>query len=145
MTVSKETWDATASELQRIVDDIDAGAVDGTPEQRAFLVGAIGGLLDHDDEPQPLPELPQDAMQALRHAINDLRARVNAGEAPATVEERECLNRYASFLDESDVSGGYPVDHPGDDSVKVLVAPYTKASHSIEPQNEGLAEHDGRL
>ncbi|SKB86287.1 hypothetical protein SAMN05660916_03025 [Arthrobacter sp. 31Cvi3.1E] len=143
MTIGQGTWDKTADELQRIVDDIDAGAVDSTPEQRAFLIGAIIGLQDHDDDPQPLPELSEDAMRALCHEIKDLQERMNAGEYPATEEERSCLNRFASHLDQSDVSGGYPVDDAGSGMDTRLAAPSGKGAARVEPQNAGLAERDG--
>lgn len=139
MTERKGTWDATTDELQRMIGDMDAGTSEGTESERAFLVGAIRGLQGQSDDVRPLPGLSEDALTANRHAIEDLRDRVNAGEFLATVDERECLNRYACFLDEPGVSGGYPVDYAGGDVDGGPAAPSDNGNQPCEPQNDGLS------
>ncbi|BCW62474.1 hypothetical protein [Arthrobacter sp. StoSoilB22] len=99
MSISAETWGATADGVHQIVAEIDAGREHGTPEQRAFLAGVVAGLRDHKGPLDPLPDLSDDAVTALRNQIEDLQERIKNGHVPAATDGgKPRLDLYAAHL-----------------------------------------------
>lgn len=104
MSISAETWGATADGVQQIVADIDAREVQATPESRAFLASIAKGMqgaAKEDQESETCPPLCESSIEALRHQISDLLVRVSDGDQDATDGERECLERFARYLNAS--------------------------------------------